>query len=389
MLHSVEALILFCRHLVQVESTSGREEAVASLIKEKMVELNFDEVWTDRAGNVIGKIKGNCRGKTLLFTGHMDTASIADRDAWTYDPFSAHYAEGRIYGLGICDMKAAIAAILYGLAELKAAHRGSSYGDIYVAFTVSELEAEGAAIQEVMEHIKPETVVLGEATSLNLSIGQRGRAEIEVISAGEAPATGKGEHASEDAVNQMMMFLERMLRLERRVHHDLGRGTSILTDVASISYPVQTTPLDHCRVTIDRRLLTGDIEPLVLEEYKQLHSGVSIKVREHIQRSYTGAVLRSRGFHPAWLLDMNHAVVQAAIRGLHQRGISAEITYYKGHTHGSYCRGIAGIPTIGFGPSTEVMARTTDEYVEIDQLIKAAEGYYALASTLAYSTLVS
>ena len=29
-------------------------------------------------------------GKTLLFEGHTDVVTEGDRDAWTYDPFSAH-----------------------------------------------------------------------------------------------------------------------------------------------------------------------------------------------------------------------------------------------------------------------------------------------------------
>lgn len=380
MVKSVDALILFCRQLVQVESLSGQEEAAAALITQQLAELQFDEVWIDRIGNVIGRIKGNGIGKTVLFTGHMDSSPAVDREQWTHDPMAADVSEGRIYGLGISDMKGSIAAMIHGIAQLKAAE-GILYGDIYAAFTVGELAAPGAAMQEVIEQIKPDIVVLGEATGLNLAIGQRGRAEIEVISPAHQ-LKDQDEQGEEYTITQMMQFLEHMLRLERRMDDQLGRGTSIITSISSISYPIQSVKPDHCKVVIDRRLLAYEMEQQVLDEYRQLCSEVIISVLEHTHLSYTGTVLNSHCYYPAWLLDWNEDVVQSAIGALHQQGIPAELICYHHHTHGSYAGGIAQIPAVGFGPSVERMTPIVDDYIEIDQLIKAAEGYYALAKTL-------
>ena len=44
----------FCQRLIQTPSLSGEETQVAQLIIEKMEQLNYDEVWTDQVGNVIG-----------------------------------------------------------------------------------------------------------------------------------------------------------------------------------------------------------------------------------------------------------------------------------------------------------------------------------------------
>jgi acetylornithine deacetylase/succinyl-diaminopimelate desuccinylase-like protein len=62
--------------------------------------------------------------------------------------------------------------------------------------------------------------------------------------------------------------------------------------------------------------------------------------------------------------------------------LSPKISSYQFCTNGSYSAGVAGIPTIGFGPSYEHMAHIVDEYVEIDQLIQAADGYYSIAKSL-------
>jgi acetylornithine deacetylase/succinyl-diaminopimelate desuccinylase-like protein len=63
---------------------------------------------------------------------------------------------------------------------------------------------------------------------------------------------------------------------------------------------------------------------------------------------------------------------------LRSAGLNPEITQYSFCTNGSHYAGEAGIRTIGFGPSREDLAHTIDEYIEIDQLIKATEGYQGI-----------
>jgi acetylornithine deacetylase/succinyl-diaminopimelate desuccinylase-like protein len=41
-----------------------------------------------------------------------------------------------------------------------------------------------------------------------------------------------------------------------------------------------------------------------------------------------------------------------------------------------------GVPTIGFGPSSEALAHTVDEYIEVDQVEKAAKGYRAICNSI-------
>ena len=62
---------------------------------------------------------------------------------------------------------------------------------IYIACVVHEECFEGVAARTVSEACKPDLVVIGEASDLNLKIGQRGRAEIVVETFGNpaVPAT--------------------------------------------------------------------------------------------------------------------------------------------------------------------------------------------------------
>jgi succinyl-diaminopimelate desuccinylase len=45
-------------------------------------------------------------GRHLCLCGHMDTKPVGSTECET-DPFEAAISDGRLYGLGACDMKAA------------------------------------------------------------------------------------------------------------------------------------------------------------------------------------------------------------------------------------------------------------------------------------------
>ena len=53
---------------------------------------------------------GNPDGPMLAFNAHVDVVPIGERSAWTYDPFGAEIAGGRIYGRGAGDDKASVTA---------------------------------------------------------------------------------------------------------------------------------------------------------------------------------------------------------------------------------------------------------------------------------------
>ena len=70
--------------------------------------------------------------------------------------------------------------------------------------------------------------------------------------------------------------------------------------------------------------------------------------------------------------------IQKAYSGLKAIGQNPIITYYNFCTNGSHYAGEAKIHTIGYGPSKENLAHVIDEYVEVEQIEKATEGYYAI-----------
>ena len=71
------------------------------------------DLWEEEPGrgNLVGVVKGSGGGRSLIYNGHIDTVPEGDATAWTAgDPWSARVADGLLYGLGACDMKAGIVA---------------------------------------------------------------------------------------------------------------------------------------------------------------------------------------------------------------------------------------------------------------------------------------
>src|SRR5258708_15626139 len=104
-----ESVLDLARQLAMTESVSGNEEAAVQLVADSMRTVGFDEVRIDAAGNAIG-IAGTGDGPRLLIDGHIDSIPLHSIERWTVDPFGGEVHHGKLYGLGICDQKASIAA---------------------------------------------------------------------------------------------------------------------------------------------------------------------------------------------------------------------------------------------------------------------------------------
>ena len=383
-------VVELCQKLIQQQSYSGHEDGVDGVLKEELPKLGFDSVTIDKYGNVIGCIKGKRPGKKLLFDGHIDTVPVTDETEWQYPPFAAEIHDGKIYGRGTSDMKGAVAAFVSAAANFAADTDKDFAGELYVAGVVHEECFEGVAAREISAAVKPDYVVIGEASTLNLKVGQRGRGEIVVETFGK-PCHSANPEKGINAVYKMAKVIEAIRTLEPTHHPVLGDGILELTDIKSAPYPGASVVPEYCRATYDRRLLVGETKESVLEpiqklmdqlmaEDPQLKVKVSYAVGEEL--CYTGNHIQGERFFPGWLYDENEEFVQDVKKELESMGYTPSITQYNFCTNGSHYAGAAGIKTFGLGPSQEHLAHTVNEYIEIDQLTKVTDCYYGVMKAL-------
>ena len=384
-----QELITFCQEAVRCKSLSGQEGLMASLLAETMKRSGFDEVKTDRYGNVVGKIAFG-PGETLLLEGHMDHVDVSDPSAWKHDPYGAEIQDDRIYGRGTSDMKGNLCAMLLAAAFVK--QDGSKKnGTILVAGCVHEECFEGVASEEIGEIWKPDCVVIGEASNLTVKRGQRGRAELTVETLGK-PAHSSNPKMGINAVKKMAVLLNALERdFVPESHPILGDGILEGTDIISSPYPGASVVPERCRATFDRRLLVGETRQDVLGTVEALCHSLSDsdpEFKAHVslaigrETCYTGEEIAAERFAPGWLFEAEHPFIQKVLSGLRSIGQEPELSHYYFCTNGSYYAGKAGIPTVGYGGSLETLAHITDEYIEIDQLVKACEGYMGIIGAL-------
>jgi putative selenium metabolism hydrolase len=380
------ASLPLARELARTPSVSGDEEAAVRLVVAAMEDSGFDEVRIDGSGNAIGVIGGGS-GRRLLVDGHIDSIPLHSAEQWTVDPFGGEVVDGRLYGLGICDQKASIAAAVAGVA----AARRSIGGAVAVVASVCEEAMEGQALAEAVSWFAPHVVVTSEPNDTRLGIGQRGRAKLEVTVKGRSCHAG---HSGEglNAASALAALIVEADRVEHPVHPDLGVRHLTCIDVASWPYPSVSTVPGVAQARFDCRFLPGE----TAETLTELLSGCAERawagwseppaltvalVRARFS-TWTGAGFDAPEFCPAWWTDAASGPVLAAGAALVEAGLDPAPTYYRFCTNGSLTAGRLGIPTIGFGVGAEHVAHQVDEHVTLDSLAAGERGYAALADHL-------
>lgn len=385
-----QTVVQLCQELVKQRSYSGEEQGVVKVLKENMEQMGFDSVTVDKYGNIIGCIKGSRPGPKILFDGHIDTVPVQDAGKWEHDPFAAEIVDDKIYGRGTSDMKGAVAAMTCAAANFAAATGKDFAGEIYVAGVVHEECFEGVAARAISAAVHPDYVVIGEASQLNLKIGQRGRAEIVVETFGK-PCHSANPEKGINAVYKMAKVIEAIRTLEPTHHPVLGDGILELTDIKSAPYPGASVVPEYCRATYDRRLLVGETKESVLAPInalldKLMAEDPQLKVKASYavgrEKCHTGNEIEGERFFPGWLYDEKDEFVQAVYDELKAMGYDPSITQYNFCTNGSHYAGEAGIKTFGLGPSRENLAHTINEYIEIDQLVKVCDCYGGVMKAL-------
>jgi len=318
----------------------------------------------------------------------MDVVGPGDLSTWQHDPFGAETSGDILYGRGAVDMKGALAAMVYGAKSLLD-QETPLHGELYLAGVVQEEPCEGLGMRVLIEEegLIPDHVLLGEATNLQVNVGQRGRMEIQVITHGQsshASAPDLGVNAIYAAAR--LIFGVEMLSSHLAEDRFLGPGTIAVTHIENTGGSRNAVP-DSCTFTIDRRLTLGETETKAMAEIQGIllreEVKASVSVAEYAATSYTGYQARAKAWYPAWALDRDHPLVHQVCRAVrNELGHRPSVGRWAFSTDGVYTMGVAGIPTLGFGPGDERRAHAADERIRLTDVARAAQGYARIAAEL-------
>jgi acetylornithine deacetylase/succinyl-diaminopimelate desuccinylase-like protein len=142
---SQERLVQTASSFVDVSSPTGSEQEMAECMRATLTEMGLAITWQeveDGRPNVIGRLEGTGGGRSLMFNGHMDT-SYSGREPHLQGKIGfqpqAVVQDGRIYGLGISNMKGALACYVEAVRAVQDAGV-KLRGDVLIAAVVGEIE---------------------------------------------------------------------------------------------------------------------------------------------------------------------------------------------------------------------------------------------------------
>lgn len=380
-----EPIIQFMREICAIPSVMGQIGDVGKRIIEEMKKLGFEETRFDRQGNVLGRI-GNGK-KILLYDSHIDTVDVGDPSAWQWDPFQGKIENGILYARGAGDEKQSTPGMIYGLALARDLGLLDGYTVYYFGNMEEDCDGQSCQILVEVEKIRPDFVVVGEPTEMNVYRGHKGRVELKVV------AKGRSIHAAsnqlgDNAVYKMLPVIAGIRDLNDKLHTDafLGQGRITVSKIECRTPSINAVP-DECTIYIDRRLTFGETKEEAIRQVEALipamdKEAVKVEMLFYDTPSYTGFKYPVEKYFPAWALDEDHPLLKAGLAA-HKTLWGGEPKSGKLHfsTNGVYWMGRANIPTIIFAAGDETTAHGIKDQVPLDDMVRATE-FYALLPAL-------
>ncbi|MDG1894734.1 MAG: M20 family metallopeptidase [Fuerstiella sp.] len=330
--------------------------------------------------NIVARFDAPGSDFTVLMDAHQDTVPV---DSMTINPFEPQIQNGRITGRGACDVKGGMAAMLFAFRRL-CQEQPPAAANVVLSCTCDE-ESTTTGITDLVRYwttdrgkskllaTPPDVAVIAEPTLLDVVVAHRGVTRFKIHTAGRAchssdPA--QGVNAIYRMARVVSVLEEYALLLPRTVNpHPLCGGATLSIGRIYGGASVNIVP-DECAIEVDRRVIPG-------EKHDQ--------VKEDIQRYLTERLDFDVEFEPPWI--ESPALTDADNQQLAESVLSCVARVDGDHsaigvpygTHASRtCAG--GVPSIVFGPGSIDQAHTKDEFLEIDQLEKAAEVYFQVCS---------
>ncbi|MDP7033370.1 MAG: YgeY family selenium metabolism-linked hydrolase [Planctomycetota bacterium] len=379
-------IIQFLKDICAIPSMESQLRDVGERIAEEMNRLGFDEVRWDSMGNILGRMGDGPR--KILFDSHVDTVGIGDPEAWDWDPFVGKVEDGIFYARGACDEKGSTPPMIYACAIAR--DLGLMNDCTLYYYGNMEEWCDGIAPHSLVETdgIRPDFVVIGEPTRMQVYRGHKGRVEMEVVSKGKS-AHAASNHLGDNAIYKMLPVIAGIRDLEPSLGDDpfLGPGKITVSDQTVKTPSINAVP-DECTILIDRRVTFGEtkeeavaqVEALVPEEHRDQ---VKVSMLHYDEPSYTGFVFPVEKYFPAWSLPEDHPLVRSGLEVIKKlwdrEGAAGKWNF---STNGIYWMGKANIPSIGFGPGDEEHAHTVLDQVSLDDVVDATAFYALLPSTL-------
>jgi acetylornithine deacetylase len=380
-------LVGLALRLVSTPSFTGSEEAAAELMRGELESTGLQTQWQqveDGRANVLGTWAGTGGGPTLMFNGHLDT-SYSGREPWLqgipgFQP-EGFERDGRIYGLGISNMKGAVACYVEAVRALQDAGLRLR-GDVVIAAVAGEIEktqqgdAQGAEYRGYAAGSRylvthggvADMCILGEPTENKLVLAHFGSLWLRLSTHGPFVHTAFSVgRRDENSILRMRPVLDAVLdwlpRWEEEMSYGGVRGVANVGAIeGGFGWRASRTP-HRTDLFLDLRV-PPDV-PMADARRKALEFARSLdSVEAEVYVTAPGAEIEEA--HP----------LVAALGDAHEEvfGGPAERDVTRWFSDASVLTRY-GIPTVNYGTSSGLPDAELGENLGIDGLVQTAEVY--------------
>ena len=396
------ACIRLAQDLVRVPSITGNERAaqdlVALLLEEAGLTVDRFEADVDRLkahprfpgmeverteAVLVAGILGQKGERSLILNGHVDVVPPGDRQAWHASPWSAHIQSGRLYGRGACDMKAGLAVAIGAAAALKKSGLPLR-GRLILQSVVGEEDGGIGTFAMAERGYRADAAYVLEPTRLRIVPAQAGALSFRLRIRGQS-AHASVRYEGVSAIDKFQLVEARLRQLERSLNqtpHPLFRHYPI-------AYPLSIG-----------RLRAGSWSSTVPDELEcEGRVGVPVRMASAEVRGEFAAAIADVAQRDAWLVkhppqvewtggQFDAVEVDAdlpafvALKAAHAEEFGVE-PEADGAPYGSDMRLLvheAETPALLYGPGDIRQAHSTDEWIAVDEIVRAARVVTAAAA---------
>jgi len=302
-----------------------------------------------------------------VLSGHTDVVPV-EGQAWTSDPFRLVRRENRLFGRGTADMKGFVACAMEALVAAKdqdlarPLHVAFSYdeeiGCVGVRPMLTELAAAG---------IRPEWVLIGEPTHMQVATGHKGKTGIRATCRGHAAHSAlapTGLNAIHLAADMLSGIREMQAEIERTGHRDPDYDvpyTTLHAGVIKGGTALNIVP-DQCEMLFEIRNIAEDNPKSIMDQFFDRAEAI-VGPKKNM---FPDAEIRLDIFneYPGLSTDVAGDITGRAIA---LSGQASRIKVAFG-TEGGLFQEVLGTTAIVCGPGSMDQGHKPDEFVTIEQM---------------------
>ncbi len=326
------------RDLVDIESVSGNEEAIADAIESALTAL--PHLTVQRFGHTIVARTELGRDERVVIAGHIDTVPLNDN-------LPARLTETELHGLGSCDMKGGVAIALRAAATVPEPNRDVTY----VFYECEEVEAERNGLfllsESHPELLEADFAILMEPSDGVVEAGCQGTMRVDVITRGERAHSARSWmgrnaiHAAAEVLARLDAYEPRRPVIDGLEYHEGLNAVFISGGVAGNVLP------DECRVSVNFRFAPDRSEEDALAHMREVFDGFEIEVSDSAPAAMPGLSVPAAA-----------AFVEAVGGTVNPKFGWTDVARFS----------VLGVPAVNFGPGDPHLAHKQEEFVPVDHI---------------------